>query len=345
MKTLQQLLKQENIPMGVSWLVSGIDEYKGKQELYSKQSPEKLKKLREHAIIESSVSSNRMEGVQIKNARVRSVVFGHSTLRDRDEEEIRGYQKALRWIHESHQKIPLNIKTILELHRLSKGRVWDSGMFKDKQVDIIEKRPDGREFIRFHPPGPEESLEYLEQTVVIWQEGIKGKTIPPLLLLAAFNLDFLAIHPFRDGNGRVSRLLLLLQLYHLGYHVGKYISIEKIIEDNKERYYETLLISSQKWQIGGNDFWPYTNYLLYILKESYTQLDARLSGLPSGKGDKSGMIVEFIERSPGLFSVVDIKYHNPGVSLDLIRKVLKDMQKEGKVHCTGRGRNAQWEKV
>ncbi len=346
MKTIEQLVHTlESIPLSSSWIISALDEYKGKQELYVKQSPQKLKQLKEHAVIESSVASNRLEGVQVENSRIATVVFGDSLLRDRDEEEVRGYQKALRWIHESHYSINISIETILKLHSYCKGDLWDSGKLKEKQIDITERMPDGRERIRFRPPGAKESRTYLKQTIELWNEQLIEKRIPPLVLLAAFNLDFLSIHPFRDGNGRVSRLLLLLQLYQIGFEIGRYISIEKIIEENKERYYETLKESSQGWKEGKNNIWPYANYLFFILKEAYKQMDERLQNTPASKGSKSDIIIDYIQNHIGKFSVADIKYHSPGVSIELIRKLLKELQKEGKVRSTGRGRNAQWEKT
>lgn len=346
MKTIDQLSKKlDSIPIATSWILSALDEYKGKQELYIKQSPQKLKQLKEHAVIESSVSSNRMEGVEVDDSRIGTVIFGDSLLRDRDEEEVRGYQIALRWIHDNHSEIEISIQTILQIHKYCRGDIWDAGKFKEKQVDITEKLPDGKEKIRFKPPGVKESKTFLKEAVKLWKEQLKEKHIPPLVLLAAFNLDFLSIHPFRDGNGRVSRLLLLLQLYHLGYEVGRYISIEKVIEENKERYYDTLKESSVLWLEGKNNIWPYANYLLFILKEAYKQLDDRIEAIPDSKGSKTDLVIEFINNQVGEFSVSDVKYHSPGVSIELIRKILKTMQKDGKVTNTVRGRNARWRKV
>ncbi|TGN10564.1 Fic family protein [Leptospira ilyithenensis] len=346
MKTLEKLKNElKSIPLATSWYLSALDEFKGKQELYNKQSPQKLKHLKEHALIESSISSNRMEGVNVAQARIETVIFGSALLKDRDEEEIRGYQQALRWIHESHDRIDINLQTILKLHKLSRGDIWDAGQLKEKQIDITEILPNGKSRIRFKPPGIKESKIFLIKAIDLWNEQIKEKYIPPLILLIAFNFDFLCIHPFRDGNGRVSRLILLLQLYKLGYDIGSYISIERIIEENKDRYYETLEQSSNKWHEAKNDIWPYVNYILFILKESYKQLDTRLENLPNNRGNKSELIINFIGNSIGPFSIADIKYNLPGVSVELIRKLLKDLQNENKVRSLGRGRNAKWEKL
>ncbi len=346
MKTLEKLKNElKSVPIATSWLLSDLDQFKGKQELYNKQSPQKLKKLKEHALIESSISSNRMEGVNVAQARIETVLFGNSLLKDRDEEEIRGYQKALRWIHESHYKIDINLETILKLHQMSRGELWDAGKLKEKQIDITEILPNGKFRIRFKPPGVSESKSLLLKLIETYNEEIKEKHIPHLILLVAFNFDFLCIHPFRDGNGRVSRLLLLLQLYKLGFEIGRFISLERIIEENKDRYYETLEQSSGNWHESKNNIWPYCNYVLFILKESFKQLDSRLESLPNSKGNKSDLIQDFVQNSTFPFRIADIKYNLPGVSLDLIRKILKDLQKEKKVKNLGRGRNAEWQKI
>jgi len=169
--------------------------------------------------------------------------------------------------------------------------------------------------------------------------------IPPLILLGAFNLDFLCVHPFRDGNGRVSRLLFLLQCYRLGFEVGRYISIERLIEQNKERYYETLEQSSQGWHEGKHDPWPYINYVLFILKSAYCEFEERVGQLKSPKGAKTVLITTAIERAIGPFRVADIQRECPGVSVDMIRQVLKNLRKAGQVECLGRGQNAQWQKT
>ncbi|MBM9546542.1 hypothetical protein JWG40_05905 [Leptospira sp. 201903074] len=171
MKTLKKLKNElTSIPIATSWYLSALDEFKGKQELYNKQSPQKLKHLEEHALIESSISSNRMEGVNVAQTRIETVIFGNSLLKDRNEEEIRGYQQALRWIHESHHKIDINLKTILKLHKLSRGEIWDAGKLKEKQIDITEILPSGKSRIRFSPPSPKESKKFLEEAINLLDE-------------------------------------------------------------------------------------------------------------------------------------------------------------------------------
>jgi Fic family protein len=177
-----------------------------------------------------------------------------------------------------------------------------------------------------------------------WRDAIKEKNVHPLIALAAFNLDFLCIHPFRDGNGRVSRLLLLLQCYSLGYEAGRYISLERLIEQNKERYYETLEQSSQGWHEGKHDPWPYINYILYILKMAYQEFENRVAQTKSPRGTKTEFIESAVNGFEQEFTLSDLQKACPGVSRDMIRIVLRNLQKVKKVACLGRGPGALWKK-
>jgi Fic family protein len=181
--------------------------------------------------------------------------------------------------------------------------------------------------------------------VELWRDCLRERWVPPPIALAAMNLDFLCIHPFRDGNGRVSRLLLLLQCYHLGFEVGRYISLERLIEENKERYYETLEQSSQGWHEGKHDPWPYINFTLFTLKTAYKEFEERVGQITSPKGAKTELARSAIERASDPFRITDIQRECPGVSVDLIRRVLKRMRDNGEVECLGRGQSAQWQKT
>jgi Fic family protein len=337
--------KPPSVPMGTTWYLTDLAEARGKQGLFTRQSPQRLKALREHAIIESAISSNRIEGVEIDPVRAKTVVLGKPSLRDRNEEEVAGYRDALRLIHESAAKLPVSQKTIRELHRLSRGEVWDAGKYKQEDIDIIETYPDGRSRIRFKSVTAKQTPAAMRELVSLWRDTAKGDRLHPLLALAAFNLDFLCIHPFRDGNGRVSRLLLLLQCYHLGFEVGRYISLERIIEQNKDRYDETLEQSSAGWHEGKHDPWPCINYLLYILKSAYKEFEERLGQVKAPRGEKTGVVVAAIKRARGNFSVADLQNACPGVSVDMIRHVLKALKKSGEVQPLGRGRSALWRRV
>ena len=346
MMTLRQFKsKPETIPAAASWYLADLGEARGKQELFTRQSPQRLKVLRENAMIESAVSSNRIEGVTVDQARVRTVVLGKSPSRDRDEEEIRGYRDALKLIHHQGTKLPVSEETILNLHRMCRGEIWDAGRYKEKNGDIIERYANGREQVRFKTVTANKTPSSMKELMDLWQQCLKERWVHPLIAMAAFNLDFLCIHPFRDGNGRVSRLLLLLQCYHLGYDVGRYISLERLIEQNKERYYETLAQGSEGWHEGKHDAWPYVNYLLYTLKTAYREFEERVGQIASPKGAKTEQILNLIGRRVGSFRISDIQKECPGVSLDLIRSVLKKLRSSKRVKCLGRGQNAEWERT
>ncbi len=345
MITLRRFLEElESLPINTSWYVADLSEAKGRQELYTRQSPQRLKTLREHALIESAISSNRIEGVTVDQARIGTILFGKSMLQDRNEEEVRGYRLALNRIHESRADLPICEKTVLELHSLSHGEIWDAGQYKQKDGDIIEKYPDGRSHVRFKTVSAEKTPASMKALFVHWDQCIQEYRIHPLIVLAAFVFDFLCIHPFRDGNGRVSRLLLLLGCYHLGFEVGRYISLERLIEENKERYYETLKESSQSWHQGKHDPWPHINYLLFILKNAYHEFEEQLEKTKSPRGSKTDLVKRAIELFSGEFSLSELERACPGVSRDMIRRILKQEQKAGQIECLGRGPGAAWQK-
>jgi len=333
------------VPIATSWYLADIGEAKGKQDLYKRQSPQRLKSLKEHALIESAVSSNRIEGVDVDQKRIGTIIFGKSLLHDRSEEEVRGYREALNLIHDEGPKLTITEDNCKKLHRLTRGEIWDAGLYKEKDSDIIEKFSNGSSLIRFRTVAADKTSFCMKTLMDSWHECLGEAKVPPIIALAAFNLDFLCIHPFRDGNGRVSRLLMLLQCYHLGIEVGRYISLERLIEQNKERYYETLKQSSEGWHGGKHNPWHYINFISFILKSAYREFEERLGGLPPPRGEKTAMIWGTVNNFPGNFSVADILQKCPGVGIDMIRRVLKDLQGQGVVECLGRGKNAKWNKI
>jgi len=345
MKTLQLFsAKPETIPASTAWYIADLAEARGRQKLFTRQLPQRLRALREHALIESTVSSNRIEGIEVDQKRVGTIIFGKPLLRDRDEEEVCGYREALNLIHQNAAKMPITVDAIMKLHRMTRGEIWDAGKYKEKDGDIIEKYRDGRERIRFKTVAASQTPAYMDKLVSLWSRSLEERWVPPLIALAAFNLDFLCIHPFRDGNGRISRLLLLLQSYHLGYEVGRYISLERLIEQNKERYYETLEQSSQGWHEAKHDPWPYINYLLFILKTGYREFESRLDILESPRGAKTEIIEAAIKSFPDEFTLADLERVCPGISHDMVRKVLRMKRQIGDVECLGRGPGARWKK-
>ncbi len=333
------------VPVTTSWYLTEISEAKGRQDLYAKQSPQRLKALKEHALIESAVSSNRIEGVEVDQKRIGTIIFGKSLLHDRSEEEVRGYREALNLIHERGAELPITEDTCRKLHGLVRGDMWDAGKYKEKDSDIIEKRLDGTSNIRFRTVPAVKTGAFMKGLMDAWRECISEAKVPPLIAMAAFGLDFLCIHPFRDGNGRVARLLILLQCYHLGIEVGRYISLERLIEQNKERYYETLKLSSERWHEGRHDPWHYINFVCFILRSAYREFEERLGDMPQPRGEKTSLVREAIGGFTGNFSVADIQQKCPGVGVDMIRKVLKELRAQRVIECLERGRNARWHRT
>lgn len=333
------------IPPTTAWYLSDLGEFRGKQALYTRQSPQRLKALREHAMIESAVSSNRIEGVRVEPSRVRDVLVAQRPLfRDRDEEEVRGYRDALELIHRDSSSLPVSDETVCRLHALTRGQIWDAGKYKEKDGDIIERYPDGRERVRFRTVTAQETPAAMAGLMADWQTCLDERWVPPPIALAAFNLDFLCIHPFRDGNGRVSRLLWLLQSYQLGFEVGRYISLERLVEQNKERYYETLEQSSQGWHEGKHDPWPYVNFVLSILKTAYRDLVERVGEVGAPRGAKTAQVLTAITGFAGEFTLAMVEQACPGVSRDMVRRILQAQQSAGAVECSGRGPAARWRK-
>ena len=333
------------VPALTASYLADLGEAKGKQELFKHQSPQILRALRESAIVESAVSSSRIEGVMVRPARVAAVLRGRAALHDRAEEEVRGYRDALRLVHERGARLAVSEATIKRLHQLVRGEVWDAGRYREKAMDIIERYPDGRHRVRFSAVPAAQVASTMGELVEQWDVNRTGQLVHPLVAAAAVNLDFLCIHPFRDGNGRVSRLLLLLQCYHLGLEVGRYVSLERLIERNRNRYYETLESSSQRWHQGRHDPWPYINYILYILKSAYREFEERARSTGPQRGAKTEAVVKVIQDQPGSFRVADVQRLAPAAGPDLIRHVLKHLRAQGRVKCLGRGRSAQWRRT
>ena len=233
--------------------------------------------------------------------------------------------------------------------RLARGDVWDAGQYKKKDSDIIERAPDGRERVRFRTVPAKETRRAMDELVTSWDRAISDRWAPPLVCLACFNLDFLCVHPFRDGNGRASRLLLLLQCYHLGFEAGRYISLERLIEENKDRYYETLELSSQGWHEGKYNPWHYINYVMSIKKMAYRDFVERVGEIKAPRGEKREMVVaginQLLSRAKGEFKISELEQVCHGVSRDMVRYVLRAQQELKLISCSGRGSGAMWSRA
>ena len=231
-----------------------------------------------------------------------------------------------------------------KLHLIIQEGSGDAGQFKHIDNEIIEMKPGEAPFARFKPVSFKETPKALVELCTAYRQAINQQHVPPLLAIAAFVLDFLCIHPFRDGNGRVARLLTLLTLYQHGMEVGKYISIERLVEDTREDYYRVLLESSGKWHEGKHDVIPWFNYFLSIIRRAYIEFAERAGKVKSAKGAKTVMILNAIKSFAGNFAVTDLEKACPGVSRDMIRLVLKGLSKKGAVRCLAKGPGALWTK-
>jgi Fic family protein len=337
-------LRDFALPTGTAWLLSDIAESKGRQELYTRQSPQILEALRQAALVQSVESSNRIEGVTVARDRLVPLIQGTTRPRDRSEQEIHGYRVALDEIHTHAADLLITPETLGRLHATCQEGVGDAGQWKRVENDIIEFRPGEAPRVRFRPVSVAQTPAAVEELCLSYRHTIDQEHIPTPVVVAALVLDFLCIHPFRDGNGRVSRLLTLLALYHHGHQVGRYISLERLVEDTREDYYEVLRRSSEGWHDGRHDLVPWVNYFLAILRRAYLLFEERAGQVRSPRGAKTALVETAINGFPGPFGLRDLEHACPGVSRDLIRRVLRNLQKADRVECLGKGRTAQWRK-
>jgi Fic family protein len=271
MKTFERKTDPTNVPISTKWLLESLQDAISNPRL--RRTDEEFLLLRQRALVESTISSNRIEGVTIDHSRAEAVVFGSMPLYDSNEREVRGYVQALKLIAEKGVTLQMSEETILQLHSISRATIGDAGQYRTNESDIIEKYADGRERVRFKTVAADDTPTFMRKLIEAWRHNEQQGRIHPLIAAAAMNLDFLCIHPFRDGNGRVSRLLLQLPFSRAGYVVGRYVSLERLIEAHKERYYETLEQSSQRWHEGKHDPWLYINFILFILKSAYREFE------------------------------------------------------------------------
>jgi Fic family protein len=330
-----------DISAGIAWLIGKCMEARGKQDLWLKTRPEIMKSLKETAMIQSAESSNRIEGVEVDSKRLKPLLAGKVKPVDRPEEEVLGYQKALMEIHKKYSKIDISPETILKLHKLTNGHSWDAGKWKEKDNEIIEIMPNGEKKIRFKAVSAKDTPKAIEQLCLSYKHELSQHKIPELILISDFILDFLCIHPFRDGNGRASRLLTLLMLYQNGYEVGRYISIERVIENSKDQYYRVLQEASNNWHENKNAPITWRNYFLVVLKDAYSELAERVE-MTKTLDNKSEIVKQIVMSQMGEFTVADIQSLCPATSYQLIKKVLSDLKKEKKLLLSGSGRGAKW---
>lgn len=337
-KTLDMLM----IPEVVSAL-GDIRELKGKTASLSALNPETFSALVEVAKIQSTGASNRIENISTSDKRLRELMTNKTDPKNRDEREIAGYRYVLDEIHESHDNIPVTPNVILQLHRDLYRFSGDShaGKWKDSDNVIAERTAEGELVARFIPTSSAGTPAAVERICREYSRQIDDGTYDPLLVSLVFVFDFVSIHPFNDGNGRMSRLLTLLLMYQNGYDVGKYVSIEKEIENSKESYYEALSASSTGWQNGGNDYVPFVTYMLGIVTACYRELESRFSVVALPAGNEESIRV-FFDRLIGTATKREIMDVNPNMSQRTLERILAKLQDEGVVEKVGAARSTAY---
>ncbi len=320
-------------------LLTQIHEFKGGQNLFIEANQDALSQLVEIAKIQSTDASNRIEGIYTSDERLKKIVLDKTAPRSRSEQEIAGYRDVLTTIHENYEYIPLRPGMILQLHRdLYKfSGMSIGGSYKNADNIIAETDTEGNRFIRFQPVPAWETAETVDLVCRAYDEAVQGGT-DPLLIIPMLILDFLCIRPFNDGNGRMSRLLTLLLLCRSGYIVGKYISIEKMIEQSEETYYEALQQSSTGWHENENDYAPFTRYMLGIIVAAYREFSSRVQRLATRGLSKPERIRELIKGTLGKITKAEIMERYPDISQATVQRALIDLQKQGEIIKLGGGR-------
>lgn len=335
-----------NIPAKMYNLISKIYEYKGKQELYLANFSDVLDKMVELAKIQSTKSSNAIEGISTNDTRLEELMNKKSEPRNRNEEEIYGYREVLEIIHGNYESIEFTKNNILTLHNRLYSYSGEShkGKFKTMDNSIVEVSSLGEKKIRFQPVAAFETEIYVDKMIEAYNEAVKLE-IPPLLLIPTVIHDFLCIHPFADGNGRMSRLLTLLLLYKNGFFVGKYISLEMIIEDTKEIYYEELQASSENWHSGTNNELPFIKYMLSIIYKAYSECDERFKLMGEKTLTSAERLMKLFEKTLEPISKSDLVILCPDISQRTIERALKELKDSGLIKQVGSGRSTKYIKV
>ena len=333
------LLRARTFDREVINYIGLIHEFKGRQQLYLEQKPRELETLVEIAKIQSTESSNAIEGITTTKARLKSLMADKTTPRDRGEKEIKGYRHVLNVIHENFDYVPIRKNYILQLHKMLFQFTEErfGGSFKDTPNEIDMVYPDGRTVLLFKPLEPFETPEAVEKLCEEYDKAINKYGIDPLIAIPVFIHDFLCIHPFNDGNGRMSRLLTTLLLYKSGFVIGRYISLEKKIEITKDEYYVALQESSQNWHEEKNDDTAFIKYILGTIVAAYRDFEERVNMLGK-KVSARDMVEKAIRSKIGKFTKNDIMELCPEIGRGSVENSLKALCEEGIIKKEGQGR-------
>jgi Fic family protein len=324
-------------------LIAAIYKEAGKQELFLKQRPAELEKLVEIAKIQSTEASNAIEGIVTTSTRIRQLVEEKTTPKNRDEQEIAGYRDVLNIIHESFDAIPISRNYILQLHKILYSHMNNplAGQTKNVQNYISATYPDGHVQILFTPLAPYETPEAIDRICAEYNRVIGNMELEPLIAIPVFIHDFLCIHPFNDGNGRMSRLLTTLLLYRSGFYVGKYVSLEAKIAKNKDLYYDALAASQIGWHEGTEDVMPFIKYILGTILAAYKDFEDRIS-LVEVKLPALEMVKRASQNKIGRFNKQDIRELCPSLSDSSIEGALRKLVASGELKKEGKGKNTRY---
>lgn len=333
-------IKNQKWDSDILGLIAAIYKEAGKQELYLKQRPDELKKLVEIAKIQSTEASNAIEGIVTTNTRIKQLVEEKTTPKNRDEQEIAGYRDVLNIIHDSFDAIPITRNYILQLHKMLYSHMNNpmAGQTKNVQNYISATYPDGHVETLFTPLAPYETPEALDRICEEYNRVIGNMEVEPLLVIPIFIHDFLCIHPFNDGNGRMSRLLTTLLLYRNGFYVGKYISLESKIEKNKDLYYDALARSQDGWHEGAADVIPFIKYILGTILAAYKDFGDRFA-LVEIKLPAVEMVRRATQSKIGRFTKQDIMEFCPSLSISSVEGGLRKLVASGELKRDGKGKN------
>ncbi|MBQ7669091.1 MAG: Fic family protein [Clostridia bacterium] len=325
-------------------LLTAIHEYKGRQIQVADENTDVLTQLVEIAKIQSTDASNKIEGISTSDERLQKIAKNKTRPTTRSEKEIAGYRDVLSTIHESYDYIPPRSSMILQLHRDLYKFTGSSigGNYKNSDNVIAEEHADGTKTVRFQPVPAWETPEYVNAICAAYNDALHDDEIDVLALIPMFILDFLCVHPFNDGNGRMSRLLTLLLLYRAGYTVGKYISIEKLIADSKETYYEVLQDSSFDWHEGKNDYAPFVRYMLGVVVAAYREFESRAALIVDSDFSKSDRVREVIKGRIGPITKSEIMRECPDISQVTVQRALGDLLKSEQIIKLGGGRYTKY---
>jgi Fic family protein len=323
-----------------------IDTGKGQERLFEDQLPELLKQLSEHARVASITASNAIENVVLTAERAERIAEGSPRFRNRNEKEFAGYRDAVEWLMRLDSYESLSVPLILDLHRLLFHHVDGHGGYLKRDQNLIVSYESGRRELLFTPPDEQETPNLLTELVVRYEEAKREGRTHPLILISALIIDFLAIHPVADGNGRLARLLTTHELLAAGYGVARYVSIEQRIYEAKNAYYASLYESQRGWHESEHSIWPWTTYLVRILDGAYEDFKSRVAAADEEAGSKQDRVRNFIvEHAPREFRTRDVQRALPGISSATIRLVLNELRDAHEIKSEGSGSGARWHRL